>query len=69
MTTEEKKTCFDCLHCKVSTKSTEINRLCFCVKSKKKGKHQDYLYISVKKIQRSGLRDPEVRKNRSTSPG
>ena len=27
----EKKACTDCLHCKISTKSTEDHRLCFCM--------------------------------------
>ena len=33
------KTCFDCLHCKVSAKSKINRRLCFCAETKKKGKH------------------------------
>jgi len=28
----ERKNCLDCLHCKVSVKSTENCRLCFCAK-------------------------------------
>ena len=28
----EKRKCTDCLNCKVSMKSTEDNRLCFCSK-------------------------------------
>ena len=27
-----KKTCGDCLHCKVSAKSTKICRMCYCSK-------------------------------------
>jgi len=40
MTTDKAKTCFDCLHCKVSAKSTEKFRLCFCAETKKKAKLQ-----------------------------
>ena len=32
----EKKTCVDCLYCKVYKKSTESCRLCFCALAKKK---------------------------------
>jgi hypothetical protein len=32
----EAKTCFDCLHCKVSAKSTANVRLCFCSETKSK---------------------------------
>ena len=37
----KKRTCFDCLHCKVSAKSTEKNRLCFCSETAKKIKHKE----------------------------
>jgi hypothetical protein len=30
---KKQKTCFDCLHCKVSATSTKNSRLCFCVVS------------------------------------
>ena len=36
----EKKTCADCLHCKVSAKSTETCGLCFCNLSKNKKTHK-----------------------------
>jgi len=32
----EKKKCTDCLHCKVSVKSTENYRLCYCTEIGKK---------------------------------
>ena len=32
----KEKTCVDCLHCKVSVKSTENCRMCFCAKFGKK---------------------------------
>ena len=32
----EKKTCCDCLNCKVSAKSTDNCRLCYCAETKKK---------------------------------
>ena len=35
------RTCFDCLYCKVSAKSTEKCRLCFCDKTKKKVTHKE----------------------------
>jgi len=44
----EKKTCFDCLHCKISAKTTENNRLCFCVKTEKKKNHKDHYWLSKK---------------------
>jgi hypothetical protein len=36
MKTEKKKTCVDCLHCKVSNKSTKDCRICFCINIGKK---------------------------------
>jgi hypothetical protein len=42
------KTCADCLHCKVSAKSTEKCRLCFCSESKKHIKHKETYWL-VKK--------------------
>jgi hypothetical protein len=43
------KTCIDCLHCKVSTKSTVNNRLCFCSMSQNREQHKE-LYWSEKKV-------------------
>ena len=37
----EKKSCVDCLHCKVSSWSMENYRLCFCAESEKKKKHKE----------------------------
>jgi len=37
----EAKTCFDCLHCKVSAKSTENCLLCFCAETGKKERHKE----------------------------
>jgi len=48
MTTDKAKTCFDCLHCKVSAKSTEKFRLCFCAETKKKAKHKEPYWIKKK---------------------
>jgi hypothetical protein len=45
----EKKTCGDCLHCKVCAMSTKNNRLCFCAKTKKKERHEEYFWL-VKKV-------------------
>jgi hypothetical protein len=36
MAKTRKKTCIDCLHCKVSAKSTANKRLCYCAKEEKK---------------------------------
>jgi hypothetical protein len=35
------KTCIDCLHCKVSAKSTAHNRLCYCAKEGKEVRPQE----------------------------
>jgi hypothetical protein len=37
----KKETCLDCLHCKVSAKSTVNNRLCYCAKEGKKTRLQE----------------------------
>ena len=39
------RTCFDCLHCKVSKKSTEQCRLCFCMKSRVKKVHKEPYWL------------------------
>ena len=46
MKTETKKTCVDCLHCKVSVKSTEKCRLCFCSETTKKIKHKEPFWLA-----------------------
>jgi hypothetical protein len=46
---KKKKTCFDCLNCKVSAKSTEKCRLCFCAETKAKARHKEP-YWRKKKI-------------------
>ena len=43
--TEEKKTCFDCLFCKVSAKSTEDCRLCFCAETGEKEYREENYWI------------------------
>jgi hypothetical protein len=48
---DEKKTCFDCLHCKVS-KKTRIVRLCFCEKTIDKEKHRDPYWLSKRLCKR-----------------
>jgi len=40
------KTCFDCLHCKVSAKSTKNCRLCFCSETRKKERHKERYWLS-----------------------
>jgi hypothetical protein len=44
----KKKTCFDCLHCKVSKKSTTQCRLCFCSETKKKINHKETYWLAKK---------------------
>jgi hypothetical protein len=44
----KERSCVDCLHCKVSVKSTDKNRLCYCVMAEKV-KDRKELYWSVKK--------------------
>jgi hypothetical protein len=46
---KSEKTCLDCLHCKVSVQSTEINRLCFCAEKEKKVTHKE-AYWQAKKV-------------------
>jgi len=48
MINEKMKNCFDCLHCKVSSESTEDCRLCFCSQTKKKVKHKDNFWLNKK---------------------
>jgi hypothetical protein len=38
---KKQKTCFDCLHCKVSATSTKNSRLCFCAVSAVREDHDD----------------------------
>jgi len=45
---KRKKTCFDCLNCKVSAKSTEKRRLCFCSEKKKKENHKEKYWMNKK---------------------
>jgi hypothetical protein len=40
MNNEKAKTCFDCLHCKVSAQSTLDCRLLYCSQTLKKSKHK-----------------------------
>ena len=42
----EEKTCVDCLHCKVSKKSSENSRLCFCMESKEKVRHKETYWLN-----------------------
>jgi len=45
---KRKKTCFDCLNCKVSAKSTEKCRMSFCIKTEKKANHTDNYWLKKK---------------------
>jgi hypothetical protein len=49
MARAKETSCVDCLHCKVSAKSRENNRLCFCKKSKDAKNHEE-LYWLAKKV-------------------
>jgi len=40
------KTCGDCLHCKVSARSTEKCRLCFCSVTKNKERHLERYWLA-----------------------
>ena len=44
----KKKQCVDCLHCKVSAKSTRNQRLCYCAESKKRERHREMYWLSKK---------------------
>jgi hypothetical protein len=44
----KKETCLDCLHCKVSAKSTEKRRLCFCIMAKKEVRHREPFWLAKK---------------------
>ena len=48
MTANKKKTCIDCLNCKVSAMSTPVRRKCFCSESKKKTVYNESYWL-VKK--------------------
>jgi hypothetical protein len=43
--TDEKKTCCDCLHCKVSAKSCDDCRLCFCKETTEKETHAEEYWL------------------------
>jgi hypothetical protein len=49
MSEAKKKTCIDCLHCKVSAKSMVNVRLCYCAKEGKKVQPQEPFW-SEKKV-------------------
>jgi hypothetical protein len=44
----ENKTCVDCLHCKVSAKSTADNRLCYCAKEGKPVRFRESYWLEKK---------------------
>jgi hypothetical protein len=43
-----RKSCLDCLHCKVSAKSTEKHTYCYCIKSKKRQNHNSTYWLTKK---------------------
>ncbi|AEF84246.1 hypothetical protein TREPR_2190 [Treponema primitia ZAS-2] len=42
------KKCVDCLHCKVSAKSTKNNRLCFCSEMTSRKNHREKFWLEKK---------------------
>ncbi|GHV96502.1 hypothetical protein AGMMS50293_28220 [Spirochaetia bacterium] len=48
MRKEKMNLCVDCLHCKVSAKSTKNNRLCFCAENKKWERHREAYWLTKK---------------------
>jgi hypothetical protein len=42
----EKKTCVDCLYCKVSAQSTKTCRICFCAKIGKKATISELYWLN-----------------------
>jgi hypothetical protein len=45
MKTAKNKNCIDCLHCKVSARSTANNRLCYCAKEGKEVHPQEPFWL------------------------
>jgi hypothetical protein len=45
----KQQTCLDCLHCKVSAKSTANNRLCYCGIMENAKNHREF-YWHTKKV-------------------
>ena len=48
MAQTKNKTCIDCLHCKVSVKSTANNRLCFCGMAENAKNHKEFYWLTKK---------------------
>jgi hypothetical protein len=44
----DRRTCLDCLHCKVSAKSTEKLRLCFCGMAENHKNHKEPYWAGKK---------------------
>jgi len=44
----DNKNCTDCLHCKVSVKSAENNRLCYCAVRNKEQRHKETFWLEKK---------------------
>jgi hypothetical protein len=44
----KKQSCIDCLHCKVSAKSTANVRLCYCAVSKNRERHREPFWLEKK---------------------
>ena len=50
MKTKTAKTCFDCLHCKVSAKKIRNTFRYFCAMSKNKTRKQEAYWLEYKKL-------------------
>jgi hypothetical protein len=61
MKEEKPNNCTDCLHCKVSAKSTKNKKMCFCSETKKQERHK-IQYWKEKKVCRKffDLSDDEL---------
>jgi hypothetical protein len=58
-----KKTCVDCLHCKVCANSTEDCRMCFCDKTEKKVRHKEHYWLNKKTCKKfDDMSEPETRR-------
>jgi hypothetical protein len=48
VTRTKNKMCLDCLHCKLSAKSTANNRLCYCGKAETAQNHKEFYWLTKK---------------------
>jgi hypothetical protein len=48
MAAKKERFCGDCLHCKVSARSTKNKRLCFCGNKKSPRNHREQFWLAQK---------------------